>query len=150
MKKHINVLLILDSKPGHKNITLGFAAFFEKNYKTSIQSISVPLYFSRLGKILQYIWPLGSTVFSSLLRKIIQTDQDYDLIIASGGNTLYSCASLSKTTGAKSIFVGRKRKLPIESVTMFAHFDEDLASHGYTIFDYFPSNQTKLRSENCL
>jgi len=146
----LRILLILDSKNGHSNITLGFSSFFEHHFDVQVTNIRPPLFLSRLGKVLQYIWPLGSTFFSIVLRKIIKTDQDYDLIIASGGNTLYSCASLSKTTGAKSIFVGRKRKLPIESVTMFAHFDEDLASLGYTIFDYFPSKQTKSRLENRL
>ncbi len=121
---------VLDRKAGHRSIVQGMALALAAHYPVESSAIQPPRWTTPLGKFLQPLWPLGI----GLLRRLHptgQTNAPPDLIIGSGGNSLWVTAALGRLWRCPAIFIGTRRKLPMNALSFFVHYDPHLEREGY-------------------
>jgi len=121
---------VLDRKAGHRGIVQGMAQALAAHYPVESSAIQSPRWAAPLGKFLQPFWPLGI----GLLRSTHPADPmstPPDLILGSGGNSLWVTAALGRIWRCPAIFIGTRRKLPMNALSFFVHYDPNLEREGY-------------------
>lgn len=119
----MNALVILDNKKGHANISKGLLKAIKTKVEVRATYFLVKPFWSPISKLLSRIWPKGSNIIDLIFRTAPNITPRPDLIIASGGNTLWWAAALSRKFEAISVFCGSSRKLPIGTIDILLHYD---------------------------
>jgi uncharacterized protein len=121
---------VLDRKAGHRGIVQGMAQALAAHYPIETSAIQAPRWAAPVGKFLQPFWPLGI----GLLRRTGPAEPANtppDLILGSGGNSLWVTAALGRIWHCPAIFIGTRRKLPMHALSFFVHYDPNLERMGY-------------------
>jgi mitochondrial fission protein ELM1 len=103
-------------------------------YPVEISPIRLPAWVLPLGKVLQPFWPLGA----GLLRGVRPDGAPPDLILGSGGNSLWATAALGHRWRCPAVFIGTRRRLPARALDILVHYDPELAMAGYLLLAVLP------------
>ena len=147
----MKALVILDKKNGHANISKGIvkAIKTQLNLQTTylrLKPICIPF-----SKILTRIWPTGLNAANFIANHRRNTLIKPNLIIASGGNTLWLAAALARKYGAISIFCGSCRKLPVGTIDILLHYDQSIVAKEKGLYipitlSHFSIKESKIRA----
>lgn len=135
-RPHRRICCVLDRKAGHRGITLGMAQALAARYPAEIQAIHLPRWVAPLGKWLQPFWPLGAGLMRWALPGV--TTAPPDLVLGSGGNSLWATAALGRRWRCPAAFIGTRRRLPAHALDILVHYDPALAPAGYLLLAVLP------------
>lgn len=133
------VWCLLDRKAGHQGMSRGMVEALAGSYPIEVHDLSMPTWMTPVGKFLQALWPLGSGLAGRVLRPPLPPRPD--LIVGSGGNTLWPTAALGRVFDCPAIFVGSRRRLPLSALRCIVHYDPDLEKQGYLKLNVLPGPQ---------
>lgn len=133
------VWCLMDRKAGHQGMSRGMVEALAGSYPIEVHDLSMPTWMTPLGKFLQPLWPLGS----SLAGRVLPSPQPPrpDLVIGSGGNTLWPTAALGQVFDCPAVFVGSRRRLPLAALHCIVHYDPELERQGYLRLNVLPGPQ---------
>ncbi len=110
--KRMNVLCLSDGRPGHFNQTRGVLLALERLYDVEVTWVEVKLRWAFLRPLFKLLFNCMPLSCWPLIRRAYGLDSEFvkpDLIVSTGGNTLYLNIALSRLLNARNIFVGGLR-----------------------------------------
>ncbi|MGE9269138.1 MAG: ELM1/GtrOC1 family putative glycosyltransferase [Verrucomicrobiales bacterium] len=110
------VVCLVDVKPGHANKARDLAALVARRIGGRVVEVHARAWTRPLGRLLQRCWPLGRNFGRFLLEG--ELPRGSVLLVGSGGNSLWVLAALGHSFACPSVFVGRRRQLPAEALTL--------------------------------
>jgi len=136
--KPLHIWCVLDRKPGHRTLARGMVAAIGAVRAIRVTDVSASSWVGPVGKCLQFFWPLGAGLARRACTGQPSNNVKPDLIVSSGGNVLWFTAALSRSIGAPAVFVGSRRHLPADAVSVFVHYDPPLAAEGTLCLPLLP------------
>ena len=136
--KPLSIWCVLDRKPGHRTLARGMVAAIGAVRAIHVTDVSAASWAGPVGKCLQFLWPLGAGLSRRACVGQPGSGAKPDLIVSSGGNVLWFTAALSRSIGVPAVFVGSRRHLPADAVSVFVHYDPPLAAEGTLCLPLLP------------
>jgi uncharacterized protein len=121
--RSLTVWLLSDGKPGHVNQTMGIVRALELRYPCHTHHLQVRWPIGLFRRLFQEAWCRGHRQIPEWLIRAgcnlgtLPRSRPPDVIISTGGNTLWANAWLASRLRCSNIFCGKLRQMPPESFT---------------------------------
>ena len=138
---------VMDGKPGHRSITTGMMQALASQFSIEATQVHLPRWTVPLGKLLQPLWPAGAALLKLARSRLPDRARRPDLILGSGGNSLWSTAALGRLMSCPSVFVGSNRHLPLNAISCFVHYDPVLERQGFLRLAVLPGPRGEVPPE---
>ena len=142
----MRIAIISDGIPGHFNQSIGVANLLDEDITTQQTTFNMVYKFPLIRSITRlYLRYLFKNVKNLKFQKVLDIYyplnlKDFDLIIATGGNTLFITAALSKKYNIPSIQIGSLRGLKSTYFTAHVTVEPDDSSSSNIVTLLAPTN----------
>lgn len=146
LRRNISILALSDGRPGHFNKTKALINALAAHAAVQVNWQNVNLRFSALRPFLSFLINKGLRLPSASWLKLFYSGASSpispDLIISTGGNTLYANVLLARVHGCPNIFIGGLRRLdPVHFWRVISHKH----SHPSPPYLYWPTTLVDIQ-----
>ena len=150
----MKVGILSDGKPGHLNQSLGIANILAEDIELDLITIDLSIKKPLLKPFLRFYQRILCQDFNEInANKIINLFQpiavsDFDLLIATGGNTAYISASLGKKHNIKVIQIGSVKGIDLKNYSAHITIESKDKSPNNIVTDLAPSRYKPIDTLN--
>lgn len=126
--KKLVIWCLSDGRPGHFNQSRGIIKALSRNFRVEPEWIEVRLRYPFVRLVLTALFNYTRGAWFNLVRMLysaVLPDGRPDLVVSSGGNTLFLNVSLARHFGCRNLFSGGLRKLAPRCFTAYLTLEDD-------------------------